>query len=144
MLQRPQHPDQLLPPGTRISQVFDEADGALLILGVPGAGKTTLLLELARNLIERAGRDDTQPMPVIFPLTTWAANRPPLDAWLVDELVQRYQVQRKLAQKWITDDAILPLLDGLDEVAPKARDACVDAINVFRATRGRLPSSPPP
>lgn len=48
-------------------------------------------------------------------------------------------MSHNLAQCWIANDAVLPLLDGLDEVTPGARDACVEAINVFRAVRGNLP-----
>jgi predicted NACHT family NTPase len=44
----PPHP---LPAGTSIVQVYDEAEGELLILGEPGAGKTTLLLQLASDLL---------------------------------------------------------------------------------------------
>ena len=62
----------------------------LLILGAPGSGKTTLLLELARDLLDRAVRDPTHPIPVVFPLSTWAESRRPLAEWLVEELYQRY------------------------------------------------------
>jgi predicted NACHT family NTPase len=47
-------PAQILPRGTPIHKVFDDAAGELLILGAPGAGKTTLLLELLRTLIDPA------------------------------------------------------------------------------------------
>src|SRR5260221_3295355 len=40
-----------LPAGTRITEIYDEAGGELLILGEPGAGKTTLLLELFLELL---------------------------------------------------------------------------------------------
>src|SRR5258708_25527572 len=39
-------PEHLLPPSTRITDVYKNTDSALLILGEPGSGKTTLLLEL--------------------------------------------------------------------------------------------------
>src|SRR5581483_5448562 len=39
-------PPRPLPDGARITNVYDEVGGELLILGDPGAGKTTLLLEL--------------------------------------------------------------------------------------------------
>ncbi|HEY4384844.1 MAG TPA: TIR domain-containing protein [Ktedonobacteraceae bacterium] len=45
VLQETNLPSQPLPAGTRISQVYDRADGELLILGEPGIGKTTLLLD---------------------------------------------------------------------------------------------------
>src|SRR5207248_2990879 len=106
----------LLPPGTRITQVYDDAGGELLILGEPGSGKTTLLLELARDLLDRANIDDTSPMPVVFNLSSWAVKRQSLTKWLVEELHTKYQVPRKLGQVWVDADQILPLLDGLDEV----------------------------
>ncbi len=47
-LQNPLDQTQVLPLGTTIKEVFDQARGRLLILGEAGTGKTTLLLELAR------------------------------------------------------------------------------------------------
>lgn len=69
---------------------------------------------------------------MVFHLSTWAVRRRPLADWLVDELRERYYVPRKLAQAWIDAEQVLPLLDGLDEVAPEHRVACVEAINTFR------------
>jgi len=62
------HTPRSLPAGTTIVQVFDEANGELLILGEPGAGKTTLLLELTRTLLERAEQDEQLPLPIVFNL----------------------------------------------------------------------------
>lgn len=132
-------PAEDLPNGTPIASVFDRFGGALLILGAPGAGKTTLLLELCRALLDRAAADPALPMPVVFPLSTWAAERKPLAEWLVDQLVTLYQMRRKDAAAWVAQDLVLPLLDGLDEVAEAHRPACVAAINAFRAERGTLP-----
>jgi hypothetical protein len=70
VLQHPETAPQLLPTGTRITQVYDDAEGELLILGAPGAGKTTLLLELARDLLARAQADEQYPMPVVFNLSS--------------------------------------------------------------------------
>ena len=50
----------------------------------------------------------------------------------MEELYQRYDVPRKIGQAWVEADQILPLLDGLDEVKPAHRAACVEAINAFR------------
>jgi eukaryotic-like serine/threonine-protein kinase len=139
LVQRPEEGDRPLPSGTTVLDVFDEMDQSLLILGAPGSGKTTLLLELARDLLERATHEPAHPMPVVFPLSTWAASRKPLVEWLVDELNLRYDVPRKLAQDWVASDRILPLLDGLDEVKAEHRAACVAAINTFRQSHGLLP-----
>jgi eukaryotic-like serine/threonine-protein kinase len=127
-----------LPPGTRITDVFDALNGELLLLGQPGAGKTTLLLDLARDLLDRADRDVTHPVPVVFNLSSWALRRRPLAAWLVDELNERYDVPRRIGADWIARDEVLPLLDGLDEVAPAQRESCVQAINAFRQDHGFL------
>src|SRR5260370_22145806 len=75
------HPAQAPPPlptGTRITQVYDAADGELLILGAPGSGKTTLLLELARDLLDRAAREEHHPLPVVVNLSSWAMKQQPL------------------------------------------------------------------
>jgi hypothetical protein len=120
-----------LPAGTTVVQVYDEAEGRLLILGEPGMGKTTLLLQLTRTLLNRAEHDLLHPLPVVFVLSSWAQKRQPLAVWLVEELKARYQIPRAVAQHWISEQQVLPLLDGLDEVASGARAACVQAINVY-------------
>ncbi|MBV9227707.1 MAG: NACHT domain-containing protein, partial [Chloroflexi bacterium] len=139
-LQQPAMVPQRLPAGTRITQVYDNAGGELLILGEPGSGKTTLLLTLARDLLERAEQDESHPMPVVFNLSSWATRQQPITDWLVEELNSKYQVRRKLAQGWVDSEQILPLLDGFDEVTPAARIACLNAINTYRQEHGLLPT----
>lgn len=139
VVQVPDRAPTSIQPGTRISQIFDEQAGALLILGAPGTGKTTFLLELAQDLLDRAERDDNQPIPVIFPLSSWAAKRQPLAEWFIAELNQRSYVPKRVARHWVQTEQILPLLDGLDEVAAEHRKACVAAINQFRREHGLLP-----
>jgi GTPase SAR1 family protein len=123
-----------------IIQVYDQASGEVLILGEPGAGKTTLLLELTHALLERARQDESHPIPVVFPLSSWATRRQPLSEWLAAELHDRYQIPFPLAASWIETDQVLPLLDGLDEVATPYRAACIDAINTYRQAHGLLPT----
>jgi hypothetical protein len=120
-----------LPVGTSIVDVYDEADGKLLILGEPGGGKTTLLLHLARTLLDRAEADEHLPMPVVFNLSSWAQKQESLAAWLVEELKIKYQVQYQVGQHWIKTNQVLPLLDGLDEVAVEVRAACAQAIIAY-------------
>ena len=104
LVQRPDQGERPLPPGMQVVEVFDAMEQALLILGAPGSGKTTLLLELARDLLDRAEHDPTHPIPVVFPLSTWAESRRPLAEWLVDELNLRYDVPRKIGQAWVEAD----------------------------------------
>src|SRR5262249_1924247 len=74
-----------------------------------------------------------------FNLSSWAVQRRPLADWLVEEMNTKYQVPRNLALSWVKADQVLPLLDGLDEVALPHRSACVEAINTFRKEHGLLP-----
>src|SRR5262249_23040618 len=129
LVQRPDEGERPLPSGAQIVDVYDSMDQSLLILGAPGSGKSTLLLELASDLLDRATREPAHPIPVVFPLSTWAESRKPLVEWLIDELNLRYDVPRKLAEEWVASDQVLPLLDGLDEVKAEHRAACVEAIN---------------
>ena len=75
LVQRPGQAERPLPPGDPIISEYDAMSGSLLILGAPEAGKTTLLLELLRDLLQRAQGDAAHPIPVVFPLTTWAESR---------------------------------------------------------------------
>ncbi len=128
--------DETVTRDTPISHIFDRMNGKLLILGDPGSGKTTTLLMLARELLHRAELDDQHPIPVVFNLSSWSENQPPLTEWLVDELNGKYQVPRKVATQWVDNDELLLLLDGLDEVAADARTDCVQVINAYRGEHG--------
>jgi len=123
---------QPIPLGTHIFDVFNQMNRRLLILGEPGAGKTTTLLELAQALLKCADEDPTFPSPIIFNLSSWAERRAPLSEWLTGELCTRYSIPTKIAQAWVADDKIIPLLDGLDEVQKDYRVACAKAINAFQ------------
>jgi eukaryotic-like serine/threonine-protein kinase len=124
---------------------------SLLILGAAGSGKTILLLQLTRALIARARQDEVEPIPVVFNLSSFAAPsrlfyfraaqdrrglRSPLEAWLEAELNAKYQVPRRIGRQWLASDAIILLLDGLDEVPPEYRTDCVSSLNQFRLERG--------
>lgn len=122
---------QSLPPGQQMIDLFDQLDGALLILGAPGSGKTFALLELARDLIQRAERISNHPLPAVFNLSSWQDPKQSIAHWIVEELSLKYFIPRKIGRRWIEDKKILPLLDGLDEVKAELRAGCVRAINTF-------------
>lgn len=84
--------------------------------------------------------NESHPIPVVFPPSSWATNRRPLTEWLASELTSRYQVPPPQATFWIEMDQVLPLLDGLDEVDAPHREACVDTINAYRQVHGLLPT----
>jgi len=122
-----------------IGALFEQLGYTLLILGEPGAGKTRLLCELLRDRLARAERDPTQRIPVIFNLSSWSAHHVSLATWLSEELTAKYDVPRTISRAWVRNDMLLPLLDGLDEIAPKQRASCIEAINHYRDTYGFTP-----
>lgn len=132
IFRQPGRLDYKIPPGTPIIDVFHQHGNALLILGSPGAGKTISLLELARDLIEQAEKDNSHPLPLVFNLSSWAEKRLPLSEWLIEELLLQYQVSPKIGRTWVETDQISLLLDGLDEVRSDYRNDCVKVINEFR------------
>lgn len=46
----------------------------------------TLLLNLAHELLIRVQGDSHHPIAVILNLSSWAARKPPLEAWVIDQL----------------------------------------------------------
>jgi DNA polymerase III delta prime subunit len=123
-----------LSPTKKVIDLFDEKGEdkrQLLILGEPGTGKTTTLLELARDLIECAEDDPTQPIPIVFNLSSWTDNQT-IAAWLIEELhYEPYGVPKVLCRELVENEKLFLLLDGLDEVKAEYREACVKALNTF-------------
>ena len=122
---------QTLPPGTSILQVYETSERELLILGEPGAGKSTLLLHLAQTLVQLAEQEEAHPLPVMLRLSSWAEQKPALEDWMGEQLALTYDVSPKLSTRWMRNEQILPLLDGLDEMDAASRSACIAAINAY-------------
>ena len=122
-----------LDAGSRIIDVFDHSkiDRKLLVLGEPGAGKTTMMLELAEALLERAMLDKAEPIPVLLNLSSWTRPDQSIFEWLVSELNKKYGIRQDLAQRWVEKKQLLPLLDGLDEVAPQHQKTCAEVLNTW-------------
>lgn len=130
--------DRAFPEGTQAGDIFHElgAGRTLLLLGEPGAGKTTVLLKLVQGLLERLGDNLSQPIPVVLNLSSWSKKRQPIEAWLVQELYETFQISKSLGERWIQAEELILCLDGLDEVEATHRNECVQALNQFIQDHG--------
>lgn len=138
-VRRPGEHDRQWESGTAMVTVYRALGEQLLILGEPGAGKSTLLRILAQQLMSEADEASVRTVPLVFDLASWAVHRPPFAIWLVDQLHRRYGVERRAGAALVDGEHVIPLLDGLDEVAAERQNACVSAINSFHADHGLLP-----
>lgn len=137
MEELPAEPDESF-ERLQATDIFEQmgAGRTLLILGEPGSGKTIALLKLAQRLVARTEQDLSQPIPVVFNLSSWASKRQTIDEWLVEELKLNYQISRALGKTWVEQEQLILLLDGLDEVQAEHRDACVRVLNQFIEAHG--------
>ena len=106
-----------------------DASKSLLVLGNPGLGKTLLLLELGQTLVSRGIPHVKSPIVVVLSLSSWSSNFVNFREWLIRELGSEYQIPKKTADYWVTENHLILLLDGLDEVNQSDQSSCVQAIN---------------
>ena len=127
------NPSEQLPAGTKIETIFDRDDinGQLLILGAPGSGKTTTLLELAKVLVARAQENSELPVPVLLNLSSWKDDKQGIADWMAAAFKPKYGLRVDIGKQFVKDSRILPLLDGLDELASERQQGCVEKINKF-------------
>jgi hypothetical protein len=105
----------------------------LVVLGRPGAEKSALLLLLTLGLLDR--RRPGNPVPVLLNLSSWQPNREHLDAWLARRLLEQYPALASRerygadsALRLVSTDAVLPVLDGLDELPATHHAAAITAL----------------
>jgi hypothetical protein len=131
---------------------FEHSKRRLLLLGAPGAGKSTVLLHIARLLVQEALENLQAPVPLLLNLTQfstkpaqtaqrWIPRRakeeasetnatPDVEHWLARMMTEKYPfIDRKLANRWVKEERVAALLDGLDEVAAEQRTELVEIIN---------------
>ena len=107
----------------------NEINGKLLILGAAGSGKTTALLKLVDDLLKQA--EVTGDIPYIFELSAWQDDEQEIASWLIAQLKFEHDISEAVSCQWILDGKLIPLLDGLDELAPKRQSRCIERINEF-------------
>jgi predicted NACHT family NTPase len=110
----------------------EDVGGKLLILGTPGAGKTTALLSLAEQLVYGAIAQPQTVIPVIVELSTWR-NDKSIQDWLIEQLYDLHGGDRKAKryERWLEQQVLLPLMDGLDELGLERQKHCTLKLNEF-------------
>jgi DNA-binding SARP family transcriptional activator len=114
----------------------------LVVLGEPGAGKTALAVLLTLGLL--ANPEPREPVPVLLPLSSWDPRNEHLYTWFAHRLTEEYPglgnvaaYGPHVARRLVTEERVLPVLDGLDEMPPVLQSEAIDAID--RATAGGRP-----
>ncbi|MCW6007814.1 NACHT domain-containing protein [Micromonospora sp. CPCC 205371] len=113
--------------------------GRLAIVGGAGSGKTTLALMLIQGLLRSRTATD-EPVPFLVKISSWDPHTELLEAWLGQQLVERFPVLRLSphdAAGLVADGRVLPVLDGLDELPAKQHAAAL-----ARLTHSRLGRRP--
>jgi hypothetical protein len=102
----------------------------LLILGAPASGKTVYSARLALAFInDRAGLGS---IPVLLRFALWEPDAD-LSQWIADQVEKDYAGALPL----LAGDALLPILDGVDEVGPLRLPAALNELD--RALGDRSP-----
>lgn len=113
----------------KLAEYYQDANGRLLLVGVPGAGKTTLLLQLELELLEK----EITRIPVILNLARWSSTFLTLADWIQEILPSEMglTINKKIATDLVAQNRLILLLDGLDEVKEEDRQVCLEAIGAY-------------
>jgi hypothetical protein len=106
----------------------------LLILGEPGAGKSILLLRFGLRLVELAEQNPDFPIPVLLDLASWKDEAQTFEVWLEKNLPYlggSFAVSKENAKQLVENKAILPLLDGFDEIKEQYRNSCLRQLSLY-------------
>jgi hypothetical protein len=118
--------------------------GWLAVLGEPGSGKTMLMVRLVIDLLterKKEPRSDV-PIPVFVPITSWDPRKQELYVWLEEQLTLSHpglaatvsaatpgKPRQSRIAALLSEQKIVPLLDGLDEMPIAIRRAAISKLN---------------
>src|SRR6266566_4732462 len=122
----------------------------LVILGPAGAGKSMLVTRLALELL--TDRKPGEPVAVIVGASAWDATKG-MPGWIADQLVRNHPgltlkvkdttgEEARLADL-IAGTAVLPILDGLDELPDELREQVLTEINAYGSDKPIVLTSRP-
>ena len=131
-------PDELAGAGGDLMEALVRVPtGRLVVLGEPGAGKTMLMVRLVLDLLAR--RSGGAPVPILVSIASWNPKDQKLRDWLAARLVIDYPALAAAAPTGreepsrvaalLASGLILPILDGLDEIAKEVRGEAIRSIN---------------
>jgi hypothetical protein len=110
--------------------------GRLVVLGKPGAGKTILLIRTVLRLMDR--RLEGQPVPFLLPMASWNPSEQDLMTWMAEWMGTIWAPlahpvengsSRSIARALLEAGLIIPVLDGLDEIAKELRTLAITRLN---------------
>lgn len=140
------------PPGPICDDISDVArmlrlvrSRQLVILGGPASGKTVTALLLTLDLLSgQPDREADEPVPVLLSVSAWNPHAENLHAWAARRIVEEYPALAnsraygaEAAMRLVGGKRVIPVLDGLDEMARDLRSAAIVAID--RAVTDQYP-----
>ncbi|MDT0493193.1 NACHT domain-containing protein [Streptomyces griseus] len=108
----------------------------VVITGEAGAGKTMLATRLVLALLEP--REPGTPVPVRVPATAWEPGRP-FEEWFAEQISRLYALSAAETRALVTGHHVMPVIDGVDEMAGTLAAALLDQLSSDRRNMDQRP-----
>lgn len=99
------------------------------VIGDAGVGKTSAIYNYLLQMLEaeETVKEEEQPIPVYFSLSSLRRNQP-FKEWLLQEFKRIYHLDKIPASHFLSKHKVFPFLDGLDQMSQDYRDKCFEDI----------------